>query len=259
MKERESESRSSRYTGTCVSGHVKPGADELREWQTKEEVRDRNTNQLMERLADKDAMNILEATRPFAELMAQYDCAIMEVETKLKVLNAEFSLAHSRNPFESIKTRLKAPMSILDKLKRKGYELSLEMIEKNLFDIAGIRVICSFVEDIYELEKLLVNQDDILLIERKDYIAHPKASGYRSLHLILDIPIFLSKGKKHMKVEVQFRTIAMDFWASLEHKLKYKKDIEDAEEIAAQLKDCADIISDMDCKMEQIRKRIEGH
>lgn len=214
---------------------------------------------LISRLADKDSMRILEATRPFAELMSQYECAIMEIETKLKVLNAEFSLAHSRNPFESIKTRLKSPMSILEKLKRKGYDVCLENIEKDLFDIAGVRVICSFVEDIYTLEKLLVNQDDIILVERKDYIASPKPNGYRSLHLILDIPIFLSTGKKHMKVEVQFRTIAMDFWASLEHKLKYKKDIENAEEIASELKTCADTISAMDLQMEQIRKKIEGH
>ena len=215
--------------------------------------------ELIARLGDQDTMNLLEATRPFAELMTQYECAIMEIETKLKVLNAEFSLAHSRNPFESIKTRLKSPMSILEKLRRKGFEICLENIENKLFDIAGIRVICSFVEDIYTLEKLLVNQDDIILVERKDYIASPKPNGYRSLHLILDIPIFLSKGKKHMKVEVQFRTIAMDFWASLEHKLKYKKDIENAEEIALELKTCADTISAMDIQMEQIRKKIEGN
>lgn len=214
---------------------------------------------IIAKLADQDTMNILEATRPFAELMTQYECAIMEIETKLKVLNEEFSLAHSRNPFESIKTRLKAPMSILEKLKRKGYEVSLENIENNLFDIAGVRVICSFVEDIYTLEKLLVNQDDIILVERKDYIANPKNNGYRSLHLILDIPIFLSTGKKHMKVEVQFRTIAMDFWASLEHKLKYKKDIKNAEEIASELKVCADTISSMDLQMEKIRRKIEGN
>lgn len=222
-------------------------------------MEDQKTDDIMARLADKDTMKLLEATRPFAELMTQYECAVMEIETKLKVLNAEFSLAYSRNPFESIKTRLKAPMSILEKLKRKGYEVSLENIEKNLFDVAGVRVICSFGEDIYTLEQLLVNQDDIVQVERKDYIAHPKANGYRSLHLILDIPIFLSTGKKHMKVEVQFRTIAMDFWASLEHKLKYKKDIKNAEEIASELRTCADTISAMDLQMEQIRKKIEGN
>lgn len=201
---------------------------------------------------------LLESARPFMELMSQYECALMEVETKLQVLNAEFSLTHNRNPFESIKTRLKSPVSILDKLKRKGMELSMENIETKLFDIAGIRVICSFPEDIYILTELLTRQDDIILVEQKDYIENPKPNGYRSLHLILDIPIFLSTGKKHMKVEVQFRTIAMDFWASLEHKLKYKQDIENADLIAEELKKCADVISDMDYRMQDIRSMIEA-
>lgn len=200
---------------------------------------------------------LLEGARPFMELMRQYECALMEVETKLRVLNAEFSLAHNRNPFESIKTRLKTPSSILEKIKRRGLELSIDTMENELFDIAGIRVICSFPEDIYTLAELLTRQDDIILVQTKDYIANPKPNGYRSLHLILDIPIFLSTGKKHMKVEVQFRTIAMDFWASLEHKLKYKKDIENAEFIAKELKKCADVISDMDYRMQDIRSMIE--
>ena len=200
---------------------------------------------------------IFEEARPFMELMTQYRCAIMEVETKLRVLDAEFSLAYNRNPFESIKTRLKSPKSIMEKLKRKGLPVTVESIRENLHDVAGIRVICSFPEDIYHLARLLVVQDDIILIEQKDYIKNPKPNGYRSLHLILDIPIFLSNEKKHMKVEVQFRTIAMDFWASLEHKLKYKKDIEDAEEIGVLLKECADSIAEMDDRMQEIRTRIE--
>ena len=166
----------------------------------------------------------LEQARPFMELMMQYRCALMEVETKLNVLNAEFTMRNNRNPFESIKSRIKSPVSILEKMHRKGYELSAESIEENLADIAGIRVICSFPDDIYATAKLLTQQDDITVLEVKDYIKHPKENGYRSLHLILEIPIFLSEQKKNMKVEVQFRTIAMDFWASLEHKLKYKKE-----------------------------------
>lgn len=213
---------------------------------------------ILDKLSETDTMKLLEVTRPFAELMTQYRCAIMEIETKLNVLNAEFSLAYSRNPIESIKTRLKSPKSILEKLHRKGYEISTESIEQNLSDVAGIRVICSFVEDIYTLEKMLSGQDDIILLERKDYIADPKPNGYRSLHLIVDIPIFLTSQKKHMKAEVQFRTIAMDFWASLEHKLKYKKDIKDADEVAAELKEVADTISAMDLKMQQLHKRIQG-
>ncbi len=184
-------------------------------------------------------------------------CALMEVETKLNVLNAEFALKYNRNPFESIKSRIKSPMSIVEKLKRKGYPLTVESMERNLFDIAGIRVICSFVDDIYAIAALLVQQDDITLLEAKDYIKSPKENGYRSLHLILEVPVFLAEKKKPMKVEVQFRTIAMDFWASLEHKLKYKKDISDAKEIFEELQECADIISNMDLRMQEIRNRIE--
>ncbi|MBM6828749.1 GTP pyrophosphokinase family protein [Anaerotignum lactatifermentans] len=202
---------------------------------------------------------ILKRAQPFIELMMEYQCALMEVETKLNVLNEEFASKYKRNPFESIKSRIKEPLSIINKMKRKGFEMSVESMEKNLFDIAGIRVICSFCDDIYTIAELLTRQDDIILVETKDYIKNPKANGYRSLHLILDIPIFLSTGKKHMKVEVQFRTIAMDFWASLEHKLKYKKDIEHSEEIAEELKDCADVIATMDCKMQEIRNKIEGN
>ena len=151
----------------------------------------------------------------FRDLMMEYECAMLEVQTKLEVLNKELSLLHSRNPFESIKSRLKSPESIFGKLDRNGLAHSVENIEKCLNDIAGIRVICSFTEDIYMLVDCLVAQDDIVLVKKKDYIAHPKPNGYRSLHVILDIPIFLTNEKKHMRVEVQFRTIAMDFWASL--------------------------------------------
>lgn len=201
---------------------------------------------------------LLEEAKPFFSLMMQYKCAIREVETKLQVLNEEFSLEYQRNPFETIKSRIKSPMSILEKLQRKGLEVSVESIEKNLFDIAGIRVICSFPEDIYSTAQLLINQDDITLIQVKDYIANPKSNGYRSLHLILDVPIFLSQEKKHMKVEVQFRTIAMDFWASLEHKLKYKKNIDNSDSIVDELKKCADVITQMDYRMQEIRNTIEN-
>lgn len=140
-----------------------------------------------------------EKAEPFLNLMMRYKCAIMEVETKLNVLNSEFSLNHNRNPIESIKTRLKSPESIIEKMKRRGFELTVESIEENLFDIAGIRVICSFVDDIYTVANLLINQDDIRLIRMKDYIKNPKENGYRSLHLIIEVPIFLSNEKKYMK------------------------------------------------------------
>lgn len=200
---------------------------------------------------------ILEKMKPFQQLMMQYECALMEVETKLNVLNAEFSLEYDRNPIESIKTRIKQPVSIWGKLKRMDEEISVENIENCLSDVAGIRVICSFPEDIYTVAELLSKQDDITVLKRKDYIKNPKENGYRSLHLILEIPIFLSDEKKYMKVEVQFRTIAMDFWASVEHKLKYKKNIKNPEQIAEQLKNCANTIADVDFRMQAIRHDID--
>ena len=210
------------------------------------------------RLAEtEDPEKLLEGAQPFMELMSRYRCAMMEVETKLRVLDEEFSMTYDRNPFETIKSRLKRPVSIIGKMKRRGYPLTVEEIEKRLNDIAGIRVICSFLDDIYTLADMLAGQDDIRLLEKKDYIVSPKPNGYRSLHLILEVPIFLSHSKQYMKVEVQFRTIAMDFWASLDHKLKYKKDVEEPERIAAQLKECADIISSVDERMQQIRDQIE--
>ncbi len=200
---------------------------------------------------------ILESAQPFMELLMRNECALREIETKLNVLNDEFSLQYNYNPIETIKTRVKDPMSIVEKMKRKGIAPTVENIEKTLNDIAGIRVICSFPEDIYAIAEMLIRQDDIKLISQKDYIANPKPNGYRSLHLIVEVPIFLSKGKKFMKVELQFRTIAMDFWASLEHKMRYKKDIENAEEIARELKLCAEAINTIDYRMQDIRNRIE--
>lgn len=199
----------------------------------------------------------LREAKPFNILMMEFNSAIIEVETKLKVLNAEFSHQYNRNPFESIKSRLKSPESIYEKLERKGFPVTLESIRENLTDVAGVRVICSFPDDIYRLAELFAKQDDIVVIKRKDYIKDPKPNGYRSLHLILDVPIFLSHGKKYMKVEIQFRTIAMDFWASLEHKLKYKKDVNDTDEIVRQLRECADSIEKLDQQMQQIRNKID--
>lgn len=199
----------------------------------------------------------LRETEPFRRLMMEYQAAIMEIETRLKVLNAEFSQEYNRNPFESIKSRLKSPESIYEKLERKGYPVTTEGICENIKDVAGIRVICSFPDDIYRLADLLIKQDDIILQRKKDYIKNPKTNGYRSLHLIISVPIFLSKEKKYMMAEVQFRTIAMDFWASLEHKLKYKKAVDNTEEIVRQLKVCADSIEELDYQMQKIRNRID--
>lgn len=195
---------------------------------------------------------------PFNRLMMEYKCAIMEIETKLQVLNEECSLNHNRNPIENIVSRIKTPLSILEKMKRKGFEFSLESIEKNLFDVAGVRVICSFPEDIYTVRDMLLRQDDITLLQEKDYIKHPKSNGYRSLHLIVSIPIFLSRQKKMMKAEIQIRTIAMECWASLEHKMKYKKNIKNAEEISRKLIHCAAISFELDQEMQAIRNEIDA-
>ena len=195
--------------------------------------------------------------KEFQGLMMHYECAMLEVKTKLDVLNAELAIRDSRNPFETIKTRIKKPMSIIDKLRRDGLEVNIDNIQNNLNDVAGIRVICSFPDDIYKLADYLAAQDDIKVIARKDYIANPKPNGYRSLHLIVEIPIFLTDEKKLMRVEVQFRTIAMDFWASLEHKLKYKKEVSNAESISNELYYCAELINQLDGRMQQIREKID--
>ena len=193
-------------------------------------------------------------------IMTYYHCAMLETETKFKVLNYQFSLEQERNPIESIKTRLKSFDSITEKLARNGLPLSIEALEANLNDVAGVRVICPFIDDIYMLADCFLSQDDVHLIKATDYIKHPKDNGYRSLHLIVETPIFLQKEKRLMRVEVQLRTIAMDFWASLEHKLHYKKEIpaELSEELYMELRDCAERSAELDIKMEAIRKRIDA-
>ena len=199
---------------------------------------------------------VQENTKPLDTLMAYYKCAIMEVETKFKVLNEQFSLEYDRNPIESIKTRVKSLDGIVRKVRRKNIPLTLSAIEQNINDIAGIRVVCSFPEDIYLLADCLLQQDDIRLIEQKDYIKHPKENGYRSLHLIVAVPIFLQNEKREMKVEVQLRTIAMDFWASLEHKIYYKFEGNAPEYISKDLRECAEIVSMLDAKMLSLNEAI---
>lgn len=193
----------------------------------------------------------------YKELMMMYTCAIKEVKTKFEVLNTEFNVRHSRNPISSITTRLKHTNSIVDKLDRKGLDFNLENIEKNINDVAGIRIVCSYADDIYMVADALLVQDDITLISKKDYIANPKPNGYRSLHLIVEVPVFFAQGKRPMKVEVQIRTIAMDFWASLEHQLKYKRDIPNQNQISEELKQCAETIAATDEKMLKLRSQIE--
>ena len=193
----------------------------------------------------------------FQKLMAYYRCAMMEIETKLNVLNEEFSLQFDRNPINSIKSRIKSPYSIQEKLKRNNLPVTIENIEGFLNDIAGVRVICSFSDDVYMIADSLLKQDDITLITKKDYIENPKENGYRSLHLIVEVPIFLAQEKRYMKVEIQLRTIAMDFWASLEHQLKYKKETAFTEEMAKELKSCAEKSAELDIRMNALRSGID--
>ena len=198
---------------------------------------------------------------PYRELMAYYKCAMMEMETKFRVLDEELSLKYDHNPIESIESRLKSPESLFDKLDRRNLPMSTESIEKNIFDIAGVRVICSYPSDIYMLSDALLKQDDIKLVEKKDYIKNPKPNGYRSLHLIIEIPIFLHDRKKMMKVEVQLRTISMDWWASLEHKIRYKKNIPQdvADQIWNDLYQCAEVSAELDRRMEAIQNRVDQY
>ncbi len=203
---------------------------------------------------------IQESLAPVDQFFANYACAIMEIETKFKVLNEQFSLKYDGNPIESIHSRVKDYDSIIRKVIRKNIPRSLEAIEEQINDVAGVRVVCSFVEDIYRLADCLLQQDDIVLIRRKDYIQNPKPTGYRSLHLIVAVPIFLENEKKMVKVEVQLRTIAMDFWASLEHKLRYKKNMspEMLEMLSKELTDCAEISASLDSRMQNVRHLLSG-
>ena len=230
-------------------------------------IRDRNKEKNAERreqfirdklLSDRFLDFVNDNLEPYNRMITYYRCAIMEVETKFRVLNEEFALQYDRNPIETIKSRIKSRDSLLRKIRKKGIQLTFEAIEENINDIAGVRVICSFPEDIYMLADCLLRQDDIRLVAKKDYIKDPKPSGYRSLHLIVEIPIFLENEKRSMKVEVQFRTIAMDFWASLEHKLRYKKNIPDelSRQLAEELKECSEISNELDNRMQAIRDRI---
>ena len=203
-----------------------------------------------------DAKVALSELDKLDDLLMRYEAAIREVRTKLEILNDELSLKGYENPIISINSRRKKTVNILEKLRRQGDPISLESIQKNLNDVAGIRVICSFIDDIYDVANMLVSQDDVTLIEIKDYIQNPKPNGYRSYHMIIEVPIFFSNEKRPMRVEVQIRTVAMDFWASLEHRMKYKQDIENADEVIEELKKCADTIAATDAKMMEIRDRI---
>ena len=212
--------------------------------------------QLLNEIKNGNNLNeIVQFKDEFERMMTYYWCAMKEVETKFQVLNKELSLGGNRNPIESIKTRLKSVPSIKGKLDRKNIQVSCKSIEENLNDVAGIRVICSYIDDIYMITDCLLKQDDVKLIEVKDYIKNPKPNGYRSLHLIIEIPIFLSDEKRMVRVEIQIRTIAMESWANLEHGIRYKKEIdkETKEKIANKLNKCADLSRMLDLEMQKVR------
>lgn len=199
-------------------------------------------------------------SKKFMSLMMMYRSAIREIKTKLEVLDDEFSIEHKRNPIASIQSRIKKPESIYQKLTKLGYEVTTDNIREHLNDVAGIRVVCPFLEDIYHVADLLASQDDIKLIKVKDYIEHPKENGYRSYHMIVEIPVFFSEGKTLMRAEVQIRTMGMDFWASLEHQLRYKKGLEETklyDQISQRLQETAKMITATDMEMEEIKRMLE--
>lgn len=214
-------------------------------------------DQITEALEDRAFEVLREKSRPYITLMSYYRCAILEIETKFKVLNEEYSLTYNRNPISTIKTRLKSLDSIKGKLRKKDLPLSVESIEENLSDVAGVRVTCMTPEDVYALADALLKQDDVHLVKMKDYIKNPKENGYRSLHLIIETPIFLSNEKKMMRVEIQLRTIAMDCWASLEHQLRYKSGSDDSEDMSAELYECARLSAELDMRMGRLRSKAD--
>lgn len=200
----------------------------------------------------------LTQAKSFRQMMLYYECAVQEITTKIEILDKEMGLLKPRNPISSIKSRIKSPESILKKLIDDEKEVSVDTVRSHLNDVAGVRVICSYIDDIYVLADLISKQDDVRVVNVKDFIKDPKPNGYRSYHMIVEIPVFLSSGKTFVRVEIQIRTIAMDFWASLEHEIRYKQDLEGIEYISKSLKECAVEIADTDQRMMDIRNRIRA-
>jgi len=194
--------------------------------------------------------------RQFLELNHLYDAAMREIRTKLEILDREFNIEYASNPIHHIDSRLKSPASIVEKLQRKGWPVTIESAEEHLQDIAGVRIICNYIDDIYRIADMLVHQQDIELVARKDYIKNPKPNGYRSLHLVVRVPVFLSSHTEVVPVEIQIRTIAMDFWASLEHQLHYKSDVEATAALKARLKRCAEQSALLDLEMQSIYQEL---
>ena len=199
---------------------------------------------------------VIENLKEFFMIQQLYNSAIKEIKTKLEILDDEFQVKYDHNPIHHMEYRLKSPKSILEKMQKKNLQVNTASIKENLTDIAGVRVICNYIDDIERIADLLLRQDDITLVRRRDYIAQPKENGYRSLHLIVTVPVFLAEVTEKVPVEIQIRTIAMDFWASLEHGLKYKSQDEISEDVRRRLKICAESISLLDAEMQSIYKEM---
>lgn len=200
-----------------------------------------------------DSLNM---TAQYRQIMCFYQSGIDQLTVKLQILSNEFQVGYDRNPIKDISSRVKSPESILEKMQRKKLPFTMSCMMNELHDIAGIRVICPLISDVYYVAKMLANQSDIEVIEVKDYITEPKKNGYRSLHLIVMVDVYFSDQKRRVPVEIQLRTIAMDFWASVEHQLRYKKDREFTEEMENELKTCADLMSDADVRMQKLASSI---
>ncbi len=218
---------------------------------------------MLREILDKDILNsyadsdLVESLKGFVLQQQLYSAAIKEIRTKLEILDEEFQARFDHNPIHHMEYRLKSPDSIVHKLRKKNLDISLASIRDYLTDVAGVRVICNYIDDIYLIAKLLIGQDDLILVEERDYIKNPKSNGYRSLHLIVKVPIFLADKKEYVSVEIQIRTIAMDFWASLEHQLKYKSQAEVSDDLHQRLKDCAHSITQIDNEMQAIYKELQ--
>lgn len=197
-----------------------------------------------------------EVIEGFVSMRCRYQSALREVRTKLEILDDEFQSRHSRNPIHHMESRIKRPESVAQKLARKGLPMTVQAAEENLHDIAGIRVVCAYLDDVYTIAGLLAGQDDLKILQTRDYIQKPKPNGYRSLHLIVEVPVYLSDGKRNVPVEVQIRTIAMDFWASLEHQLRYKRSVSAPEELNHQLMEAAEKIAALDSDMQHIHNQM---
>ncbi len=223
-----------------------------------------NTELILKKAADDNKNllanphGILNTAREFEQLLMLYESGIKQLTTKFEILADEFESKHKRNPISTITSRIKDPVSIAEKLQRKGLKVTLDNMVTNLYDIAGIRVTCPFISDVYYVMQMLLQQDDVDLIQLKDYIKHPKKNGYRSLHVIVKVAVYFSDQRRDIPVEIQIRTIAMDFWASLEHQLHYKKDYDMPANVSEELRSCADVIASTDARMQELAKNIPG-